>query len=229
MGKKPKRAEIVQAEIIDGGLDSRERALLAEALRRADEARDAMEDGLRAFGRWMLANLFADDTAAVLSEARGSAVYRALLARADGPTLRLSARMVSVALRVAAYDQRINDEAWRGLDLGRKEALLPLGDERSIQRAARRVSALKMTRADARRHVEALLAEQGRPSPLRLTAPRLNARVKRLRESIEPKGFLRKVQQLAKALDPEQRDALAREAEALRDAAEALLRSLRSS
>ncbi len=42
------------------GLDAGERKLLAEALRRAEEARNVMEDALVAFGRWLLVHVFDD-------------------------------------------------------------------------------------------------------------------------------------------------------------------------
>ncbi len=58
--------------------------------------------------------------------------------------------MLSVALHVAAYDKRINDESWRGLDVGRKEILLPLGEDRLLRAAARRVSSLKLSQRATR-------------------------------------------------------------------------------
>lgn len=101
-------------------LGAPERKLLAEALRRAEETRDVIEDALVSFGRWLLVNVFDDDAAAALEDRRDNPVWRDLLARAGGPTLRLRERMLYVALHIAAHDKRINDEAWRNLEPGRK-------------------------------------------------------------------------------------------------------------
>ena len=110
-------------------LDADGRQLLAEALRRAEETRDVMEDALVRFGRWLLVNVFDDDAAAALDDRRLNPVWSDLLARAGGPTLRLSPRLLYVALHIAARDKRITDGAWRALEPGRKQMLLPLGDE----------------------------------------------------------------------------------------------------
>ena len=48
-------------------------------------------------------------------------MWQELVRRAGGPTLRISKHMLYVAVRLAAYDKRITDQTWRGLDPGRKE------------------------------------------------------------------------------------------------------------
>jgi hypothetical protein len=48
--------------------------------------------------------------------------------------------MLYVALQLAAYDKRITDQTWRGLDTGRKELLLPLAEDRRLRDAAQHVS-----------------------------------------------------------------------------------------
>ena len=92
-------------------LSAPQRKQLALALARAEETRDVMEDALVSFGRWVLVNVFDDDAAAALDGRHDNPVWRDLLARAGGPTLRLSERMLYVALHIAAHDKRITDEA----------------------------------------------------------------------------------------------------------------------
>ncbi|MFO0631109.1 MAG: hypothetical protein U0325_36535 [Polyangiales bacterium] len=231
MAREPKAddapsRELTRADDTDA-LDAAQRKQMAEALRRCEEVRVEMESALVDFGRWALVNLFDDDAAEALSGGRANPVWRALLARAGGPTLRLSARMLSVALHVAAYDKRIQDESWRGLDVGRKEILLPLGDDKMLRAAAKRVSSLKLTQRATRDLVGSMQAEAGRGKVVRLTAPRLSARVRRMREAIAPKPFLRKVETLGRDLDDDAREALVREVNALREAADSLLEALR--
>ncbi len=209
-------------------LDAAQRKLVAEALRRCEEVRVEMESALVDLGRWALVNVFDDDAAEALTGARANPVWRALLARAGGPTLRLSARMLSVGLHVAAYDKRIQDESWRGLDVGRKEILLPLGDDKLLRAAAKRVTSLKLSQRATRDLVAAMQADAGRGKAVRLTAPRLGARVRRMREALAPKPFLRKVEALGRDLDADTRERLLREVNALREAADALLDALRS-
>jgi hypothetical protein len=230
MAKDPKTTDTPSRELARSddpdALDAAQRKLMAEALRRCEEVRAEMESALVDLGRWALVNLFDDDAAEALTGGRASPVWRALLARAGGPTLRLSPRMLSVALHVAAYDKRINDEAWRALDVGRKEILLPLGDDKMLRAAARRVSSLKLTQRATRDLVESMQADAGRGKVVRLTAPRLGARVRKMREAIAPRPFLRKVETLGRDLDAGAREALVREVTALREAADALLETL---
>ena len=207
-------------------LDATEKVLLAEALRRGEETRDAIEDSLLSFGRWALLHIFGDDAVQALERSRANPVWRELVRRAGGPTLRLNSRMLSVALHIAAYDRRIPDEAWRTLDIGRKELLLPLGDEGRMREAAQRTAAFKLTHRATRDMVGAMLEEDGKARSVRLTGPRLRVRVRKLREAIDGKAFVKKVGRLAKEMDSTSRRQVLRELEALRDAAETLLSKL---
>ena len=231
MARDPRRTDTPSRELTraddSDALDAAQRKLMAEALRRCEEVRVEMESALVDLGRWALVNLFDDDAAEALAGGRAHPVGRALLARAGGPTLRLSARMLSVSLHVAAYDKRLNDESWRALDVGRKEILLPLADDKMLRAAAKRVSSLKLSQRATRDLVEAMQADAGRGKAVRLTAPRLGARVRKMREAIAPKPFLRKVETLGRDLDADAREALVREVTALREAADSLLDALR--
>jgi len=94
--------------------------------------------------------------------------------------------------------------------------------------AAKRVSSLKLTQRATRDLVGSMQADAGRGKAVRLTAPRLSARVRKMREAIAPRPFLRKVETLGRDLDAEAREALVREVTALREAADALLETLQN-
>lgn len=204
-------------------LDPGERRLLAEALRRAEETRNVMEDALVGFGRWLLVHVFADDAAAALSARHGNRIWTALLARAGGPTLRVSERVLYVALHIAARDKRINDEAWRALEPGRKELLLPLEDEAMMRKAARHVTSMKLTQRATRAYVRALLAERGTPRALRLTPPRIAAQLRGFRERVGDSDYQRKALAALKRGDAEEVDAVRAEVDAVRAWAESFL------
>ncbi len=207
-------------------LDAAQRRLLSEALRRAEETRNVMEDALVGFGRWLLVQVFDDDAAAALAGRRDNSVWRELLARAGGPTLRISEKLLYVALHIAAHDKRITDEAWRALEPGRKELLLPLGDESLMRKAARHVTAMKLTQRATREYVGSLLAEQGESREMRLTAPRIAAHVRGFRERVTASAYQRRALSVLKGADGDAREAVRGEVEALRAWAEAFLAKL---
>lgn len=122
-----------------------QRTLLAEALRQAETTREIIEDKLVDFGRWLLVHVFDDDARAALEQKRTNPVWREIIDRAGGPTLRLSPRLVHVAIDIGAHDHRITDQSWRLLEPGRKELLLPLGEDALLQKAAKHVVALKLS------------------------------------------------------------------------------------
>ncbi len=184
-------------------LDAAQRRTLAEALRRADETRDAIEDALVSFGRWMLVHVFDDDAAAALGDRRDNPVWRTLLSRAGGPTLRLSERMLYVALHIAAHDRRITDEAWRSLEPGRKELLLPLGDEALMRKAAQHVTAMKLTQRATRTYVRSLREAQREADGPRLTPARLSARVRSFREAVTDTAYQKKAAEVLRKADDE--------------------------
>lgn len=116
-------------------LAAADKVLLQEALDLAAITADEIGDRIVALGRWLLARVFRNDTEAALSEDRSPIpVWRELVRRAGGPTCRLSKRLLSVSVRMAAHDRRIQDDTFRLLDPGRKEILLPLTDETRLAR-----------------------------------------------------------------------------------------------
>ncbi len=208
-------------------LSAPHRKLLAEALRRAEDTRNVMEDALVSFGRWLLVAVFDDDAAAALGDRSANPVWADLLRRAGGPTLRLNEKMLYVALHIAARDRRITDEAWRNLEPGRKELLLPLGDEAVMREAAQHVTAMKLTQRATRQYVTSLLAAQGKGRAVRVTAPRVASQVRRFRERVASKAYEKKVVAALQAADPAQAKAAIDEIEAVRQWAERLLRRAR--
>jgi hypothetical protein len=158
--------------------------VFGEALRLGEDLADEVEAKVSAYGRWLLEAVFANDAAAALDARTKNPVWQELVRRAGGPTLRVSKRMLFVAVQLAAYDKRITDQTWRGLDPGRKEILLPLAEDRRLRDAAQHVSKFNLTQTKTRAYVGELLAEHGEAPVIRLTAPLLMGRMKKIRESL---------------------------------------------
>ena len=125
--------------------------------------------------------MFADDASAALDDKSKNPVWLELVRRAGGPTLGIGRRMLYVALQVAAHDKRITDQAWRGLDAGRKELLLPLATDDRLREGAQHVSKFNLSQANTRHYVAEVLKSSGKPRQVRLTAQRLSSKVEKLR------------------------------------------------
>ena len=158
MAKRPSRTRsrpsaLVRAE--HGGapvhLTPIERQVFGEALRLGADLADEVEAKVSAFGRWLLEAVFDNDAAAALDGKTKNPVWQELVRRAGGPTLRVSKHMLYVAVQLAAYDKRITDQTWRGLDTGRKELLLPLAEDRRLRDAAQHVSKFNLTQTKTRK------------------------------------------------------------------------------
>ena len=199
-----------------GPLTKAEHALLAEALQRAEGARNIVESALLDFGRWLLVDVFKDDAGAALEGRRDNPVWCELLARAGGPTLRLSERFLYVALRIAAHDKRIQDDSWRLLEPGRKELLLPLKEPPLLRKAAQHVVAMKLSQRATREYVRATIADQGGERKSRVTAGQFQSHVRRFRAHVEDATYKRRVARTLKDLGDEDRRALKEELSALR-------------
>ena len=225
---KKKAASRALAVVAEVQLEAPARHVLAEALRRGAEAADAAEDAIVGVGRWLLVHVFADDAAAALDERSENPVWRELLRRAGGPTLRLGQRSLYVALHIAARDKRIGDEAWRSLDAGRKELLLPLGEEAAMRKAAQHVTAMKLSTRATREYVAALRAKQGASPRARLTGERVAGRVQRFNKLAGDEAARAKSLRALRALDDDKRRAAVAELQQLREWATELLRGLRA-
>jgi hypothetical protein len=208
-------------------LDSAQKKILGEALRLGADLADEVEAKVSSYGRWLLEEIFDNDAAAALDDKTKNPIWLELVRRAGGPTLRIGRRMLFIAVRLAAYDRRISDQTWRGLDAGRKELLLPLRDERRLRDAAQHVSKFNLTQTKTTAYVSELLAESGTPPEVRLTAPLLVGRMKKIHDILGSAAVLKKVRALHADLDIAERKALAGEVEKARDVLTAILREVR--
>jgi hypothetical protein len=141
--------------------------VLDEALRLGEDLSHETEARVIAYGRWLLDQIFEGDSTAALDDKSQNPVWLELVRRAGGPTLRVSRHLLYVAVRVAAYDRRITAQSWRGLDAGRKELLLPLGEERRLRDAAQHVSDMNLSQGQdaGLRHRAAVRRRQSTPRP----------------------------------------------------------------
>jgi len=216
---RPRPTALARAE--HGGppvrLNAKEKTLLNEALRRGEDLGEQVESAVVSYGRWLLGAVFDDDAAAALDARSKNPVWIELVRRAGGPTLRVSRHVLYVALSVAAHDKRITDQAWRALDAGRKELLLPLTTDDRLRAAAQHVSKFNLTQASTKQYVTELLGAEGRARQIRITAPQLVARVRKLRAGLEKSAVLRRIGDLGRDLTPAEREKVAGEVERLKE------------
>jgi hypothetical protein len=208
-------------------LTAAQRTLLNEALRRGEDVREQVEAAITSYGRWLLGNVFADDAAAAVDDRFTNPVWRELVRRAGGPTLKISRRMLYVSVQLAARDKRITDQNWQGLDAGRKELLLPLATDARLRAGAQHVAKFNLTHASTRQYVSEMLKANGKERVVRLTAPLLAQRVSKLRSSLGTAAVLAKVAELHKAAKPEERAMAVDEIEKLRDVLRDISKTLR--
>lgn len=208
-------------------LTSAERTLVNEALRRGEDVREQLEAAVTSYGRWLLGAVFRDDPKEALDDRTNNPVWRELLRRAGGPTLKVSRHMLYVAVQLAARDQRIVDQTWRGLDAGRKELLLPLGTDERLRAGAQHVSKFNLTQTDTRQYVTEVLRAGGRAPIVRMTVPRLVRRVATLRATLGSASVLKKVHDLRDTAEPAERAKAADEIDALRGVLAEISKALR--
>ena len=235
MGKKIANDKAPRASALDRAahgrpplaLTSPQRAVLADAIREGTDVAETLEDRVRAYGRYLLAKVFGDDTREALDLRTKNPVWTELVRHAGGPTLKLSRKVLDVALRMAAYDRRITDETFRTLDSGRKERLLPLGDPQRMRQAAAHVTKFRLTQTDTEQYVTSLLTEDGKSRQVRFTAPQLVSKVKTLRSNLEKASTLRRVRELKGQISPKEREEMAAEMERLGEAVRGVAKVLR--
>jgi hypothetical protein len=204
-----------------------ERKVLDEALRMGEDLADELESRVTSYGRWLLTEVFESNAAAALDDKSKNPIWLELVRRAGGPTLRIGKKTLYVAVRMAAYDKRIGDQAWRGLDAGRKELLLPLRDDQRLREAAQHVSRFNLTQTKTSEYVGELLASTGDPRPARLTAPMLVSRMKKMQDALGGAATLRRVRSIHGELSPAERQEVAGEIDKVRDVLSAIAREVR--
>lgn len=218
------RAEHGGAEV---SLTPAQRTVLVDVLREGEDFREEVESAVLRYGRSLLDKVFGGDTSAALDGNSKNPVWQELVRRAGGPTLSVSRHMLYTAVRIAANDKRITDRAWRGLDVGRKELLLPLGTDARLRDAARHVSELNLSQAKTREYVSAVLAGAGTPKRARLTSVTFAARVRSAHAALGSHDVLRKVRDLGRNLDDGARAKMVRELSDLREAVGELVKAVR--
>jgi hypothetical protein len=234
MGKSSKKAPARPSAIVraehhrpPAHLSAPEKRVLGEALRLGEDLAQEVEAKITAFGRWLLEAVFANDAAAALDDKTKNPVWMELVRRAGGPTLRVNKKVLYVALKLAAYDRRITDQSWRGLDPGRKELLLPLRDDRRLREAAQHVSKFNQTQTKTSAYVGELLAQAGVERQVRLSAPVLLGRMRKIQETLGDPAVLKRVRALRAELDALERQALAEEIDKVREVLSAIVREVR--
>jgi hypothetical protein len=153
-------------------LDAHERKVLDEALLRGETVRKSVEDAVVEYGRWLFAQVFGGDTSLVFDRREDHPLWNAIVEASDGPRLRLTAEAIECAVLCAAYDKRLNNDAWRALDYGRKSRLVRLEDERLLRKAAQHVLATNMKTKPLEAYVRALLMAEGERVQTRVTLGR---------------------------------------------------------
>jgi hypothetical protein len=216
-------------------LTATESRVFGEALRRGEDLREGVESLVSAYGRWLLEAVFDDDASAALDDKSKNPVWLELVRRAGGPTLGIGKTSLYTALRIAAHDKRISDQAWRRLDSGRKGLLLPLATEdprasdQRLREAAQHVSKFNLSWTSTTEYVAQVLAEGGgKPRAVRLTVGRLTARMQDFRKTFGSAALLRRVDELRSEAEPADRERAAREIEQLRDVLLKLAKALRT-
>lgn len=226
---RPRPSALVRAEHLGpaASLTTPQRTLLAEVLREGEDFRAEVETAVLRYGRLLLDRVFGGDTSAALDAKSKNPVWEELVRRAGGPTLAVSRHMLYTSLRIAANDKRINDRAWRGLDVGRKELLLPLGTDTRLRDGARHVSSLNLSQSKTREYVSSVLADGGAPKSVRLTPTTFATRLRSAHASLGSSEVLRRVRELGPTLEDAERAKVLRELAELRDALGELSKAVR--
>jgi hypothetical protein len=208
-------------------LTTPQKRVLDEALRLGADLADEIESKTMSYGRWLLESVFDSDATKALDEKTQNPIWLEIVRRAGGPTLRVSRRMVYVALQLAAFDKRITDQTWRGLDAGRKEILLPLDDDKRLRQAAEHVAKFNLTQAKTREYVSELMTKNGAPPRARITGPVLTGRIRKFREALGSTAVLRRVRALKAELESSEVEPIIGEIEKLREVLKSVSRELK--
>jgi hypothetical protein len=189
-------------------LSAADRAVLAEAISRADAVRSTIDSTWTDFGRWLFAKVFGEDTVSAIDHREDNPIWAALYALADGPKVRLRHDEIDRAVLCAAYDKRLNSDAWRALDFGRKWRLLRLADDKLMAKGAKHVLATNLDTRKVEVYVRNVLAEQNIELPTRVNVPAFVSQLGRFHERVSGKAFARQLESAANKLSDEQREKL---------------------
>jgi|LNFM01.1.fsa_nt_gb hypothetical protein len=188
----------------DVSLDAHERKVLDEALERGESVRKTVEDAVADYGRWLFAQVFGADSSLVLERRDEHPLWAAILRASDGPRLRLTPEALERAVLCAAYDKRLNSDAWRSLDFGRKARLVRLDDDKLLRKAAQHVLSTNMKTKPLEAYVRELLREHGAPIQSRLTLGRVSSQLARMTERFADRTFVSRVTAVFTASDDDE-------------------------
>ncbi|MFO0563473.1 MAG: hypothetical protein U0269_35950 [Polyangiales bacterium] len=198
-------------------LDAAERKVLDEAIERASGVFETVDDAISDLGRWLFTHVFGDDSSAVIEHAQDNAVWRALVAQSDSARVRLTAELLRAAALCAAYDKRLNSDAWRSLDFSRKSRLLRLADDKLLRKGAQHVLASNLGVREVEAYARNVLAELGEPVPTRVNVRAFRGQLAKWTERVGAKSFARQLEGAAKKLDEAEREQLVAELEAAKE------------
>jgi len=210
-------------------LSAQERAVLTEAISRAKTVQEAIDSQWVEFGQWLFTSVFGEDTRSAIEHRDDNPLWSALFALADSAKVRVRHEELERALLTAAYDKRLNSDAWRALDYGRKWRLLRLEDEKLLRKAATHVLSANLDTRAVDAYVRNLLAEEGETPVVRVSVPALVGLLDRLSERTSSKGFGRLLEAAAKKLTDDKRDALLASLESARNALDGLYARIKKS
>lgn len=211
-------------------LTAPQQRVLRRVLDAGEELRADLEAKLRSFGRLVLEEVFDSDSgeaAATTETSSANPIMQEVLRRAGGPTLRVNAKVVSVTVRIVAWEKAITDEAFLGLDWDRKALLLPLGDADAIREAAQHISAFKLDDDAAAAYVDSLRTKTGRAPVPRLTPGRAKKQLTDLRKRLADRRALPRLIDACASLEPAERAEIVSEIERLVDVLGQLRQGLR--
>lgn len=204
-------------------LSDTERAVLDEAVTRSAAVISAIDTSWAELGRWLFTRVFGEDSTSAIEHRRDNPVWVALYALADGAKVRARHDELERALLAAAYDKRLNHDAWRALDFGRKWRLLKIADDKLLRKAAQHVLATNLDTRGVEAYVRAVLEESATPVAVRVNVPALVGALDRMQERLTDRAFGRQLEKAARQLSDEKREALVASITQTRDALDAML------
>jgi hypothetical protein len=205
-------------------LTAAERAVLAEAVTRGEALRKSTDQAVSDYGRWLFDQVFGGDSTSAIAHRDDNALWRAIVDVADSVRLRLPPALIESAVLCAAYDKRLNSDAWRALDFARKSRLLKLSRDKLLRQGAQHALSANLSAKATEQYVRAVLREQGEAVQVRLTMSRVRRRVAEFSARLSAKDFARRFEQLVRDADDGEKRALLAELEA----AQATLAKLRA-
>lgn len=203
-------------------LSPAEKAVFAEAVSRGEALRRHTDDAIAEYGRWLFAQVFGEDSSSAIAHRGEHALWSAIAEAADSTRLRLPLAMLEAAVLCAAYDKRLNSDAWRALDFGRKARLLRLAQDKLLRQGAQHVLAANLSAKATEQYAREVLREQGEPVQVRLSVRRVQRRIADFSQRLTEREFARRFDKLVRDADPEQKRALLAEIEAAQGALAAL-------